>query len=118
MKLCVLRFETRKAQRTFPYDGDELYCLERMFMMIKMGQFLRLFGFIAAAFALCVFGSSPAQAMTISDLQGDYRVVEQTYTWGGHRRFLFANAAHLSDRQFDFGGCSHREKMPQYARAL
>lgn len=82
MKLCVLRFETRKAQRTFPYDGDELYCLERMFMMVKMGQFLRLFGFIAAAFALCVFGSSPAQAMSISDLQGDYRVVEEHNLFG------------------------------------
>lgn len=96
MKLCVLRFETRKAQRTFPYDGDELYCLERMFMMVKMGQFLRLFGFIAAAFALCVFGSSPAQAMTISDLQGDYRIVGQTYTWGANAGSMVFNL-HMVD---------------------
>ena len=65
-------------------------------MMIKMGQFLRLFGFIAAAFALCVFGSSPAQAMTISDLQGDYRVVEQTYTWGANAGSMVFNL-HMVD---------------------
>jgi len=67
-----------------------------MFMMVKMGQFLRLFGFIAAAFALCVFGSSPAQAMTISDLQGDYRGVEQTYTWGANAGSMVFNL-HMVD---------------------